>query len=97
MKVRFDRKDSAFDVIKNAGRLRTLQHHKGFMKPDKTTAERAEFQRIGKKKEELTRHLLIQKNFFNLLLFLSIFSNLILRERKVLEINHFWAAVSTEI
>ena len=53
IKVRFSTKDSAFEVLKNTGKLRTLQNHKIFMKPDKTAAERAEFQRIGKKKDEL--------------------------------------------
>ena len=53
IKVKLSKKDAAAEIVRNAGELKKLRNHKIYIKPDKTAAEREEFQRIGKKKTEL--------------------------------------------
>ena len=54
IKVFLNSKSSVFRILKNASKLKTL-NDKIFIKPDKTRKEREEFQRLGKRKEELMK------------------------------------------
>ena len=58
IKISFSEKNMAFDVQGNTKKLNDLKdsHRENvYIKPDKTKAEVAEFQRLGKKKEELLK------------------------------------------
>ena len=56
IKISFSEKNMAFDVLAKTAKLKELKdsHRQNvYIKPDKTKAEVAEFQRLGKKKDEL--------------------------------------------
>ena len=56
IKITFVEKWMSFDVLSHTSKLNELKENAGkniYIKPDKTKAEVAEFQRLGKKKEEL--------------------------------------------
>ena len=53
MKLKFSSSEDASSVLNAKGKLNELQGQTIYIKPDKTKAEVTEFQRIGKKKQEL--------------------------------------------
>ena len=53
IKVKFPSSAPATAVLKDAKKLKNLENCKIYIKPDKTKAEIAEYQRLGKRKQEL--------------------------------------------
>ena len=53
IKIRLPSSDTASSVLKESKKLKNLNDQKIYIKPDKTKAEVAEYQRLGKRKAEL--------------------------------------------
>ena len=53
LRVKFVSQNPVKSILENANELSTLSNWKVYIKPDKSKAENAEYQRLGKRKVEL--------------------------------------------